>query len=165
MRFSRFAQFAATLFLFAIALTAPGHAQGNKQIISGTYYEDRASHVSSGNSMITLTLTQTPTNKFVNITNVSCIVATFASQAFPYGQLQLGTAPGQNDIGRTYTLRGISPIPNAGGYNFYSVGVDGMFFKIGPGRFPSIALYSTVPSSGGLYLWGDCTVTGTLSDS
>lgn len=165
MRFARLCQLAAALLLLGVSVATPALAQNNKQIISGTYFEDRAWNVATGNSSMTFTFSQTPTNKYVNVTNVSCIVATYSSQMMPYAQLQVGTAPGQSDLGRNYTLRSISPITNANGYNYYSVGVDGMFFKLGPGRFPSIIVFSTIPSSGGLYLYADCTITGTLSDS
>jgi hypothetical protein len=47
MLFSRFAQSAAALLLVTVGFAAPAHAQQNKQIISGTWYEDRASAVTS----------------------------------------------------------------------------------------------------------------------
>ena len=72
MFFSRFAQ-AAALLLLTIGFAAPVHAQNNKQIISGTWYEDRANTTFSGTSL-NLGFTQTPTNQFLNFTNVSCVV-------------------------------------------------------------------------------------------
>jgi hypothetical protein len=63
MLFSRFAQSAATLVLLTIGLAAPTYAQNNKQIISGTWYEDRASEPTAPGASILLTFAQTqPTN-------------------------------------------------------------------------------------------------------
>jgi hypothetical protein len=42
MLFPRFAQSAAAFALLIIGFVMPAHAQNNKQIISGTWYEDRA---------------------------------------------------------------------------------------------------------------------------
>ena len=72
MRFTRSAKAAAASLIFGLAFAAPAHAQNNKQIISGTYYEDQATNPGVSGQNATLTFTQTPANKFVNVTHVAC---------------------------------------------------------------------------------------------
>jgi hypothetical protein len=66
MLFSRTIKSAAALVLLTIGFAAPVHAQFNKQIISGTWYEDRASSTNTS-TQLTLTFAQTPANQFLNV--------------------------------------------------------------------------------------------------
>jgi hypothetical protein len=105
MLFPRFAQTAAALLLSAIGFAAPVQAQNNKQIISGTWYEDRASN--GGNqSDILLTFAQTPANQFLNVTNVACNFTAASGQVISTMNLFAGTTSGANDLGRTYSIKG-----------------------------------------------------------
>ncbi|MBR0689390.1 hypothetical protein JQ594_25970 [Bradyrhizobium manausense] len=164
MRFAEFAKSAATALLFAVALAAPAHAQINKQVISGTWYEDRATANGNTNSLI-LTLTQVPANKFLNITHVACTIATQTSQVLDRVDLNTGSTSGNSDLGRSYPLRGnVSPQVVASA-NSWSVVTDKVYFKIGPGRYPSISI-STYSSGGATpYVTASCVVVGDLSDS
>jgi hypothetical protein len=162
MLFSRFTQSAVALALLTIGFAAPVHAQNNKQIISGTWYEDRA--IGGNNAAaLTLTFTQTPSDKFLNITNISCNVTTSSGQIIDAMNLFAGTTSGNNDLNRPYEIRG-SAIPETSGTSkSYSIVTNQVFFKFGPGRFPSI-LIETV-SSGSLETIGKCVIVGNLSDS
>jgi hypothetical protein len=73
MLFSRFAQFAAALVLLTAGFAAPVHTQNSNQIISGTWYEDRAPSGVTSAPGIVLTFAQTPTNQFLNITKSAAV--------------------------------------------------------------------------------------------
>jgi hypothetical protein len=139
MFFSRFAQSAAALALLTIGLAAPAHAQQNKQIISGTWYEDRAIANTSTNTL-TLTFAQTPANQFLNITNVACKVNVTSAEVIDGMTLLAGTTLGAFDIGRYYEIKGNVTPEILGANKFYSIVQNGIFYKFGPGRFPSIEI-------------------------
>jgi hypothetical protein len=162
MLFPRFAQSAAALTLLTIGFAAPAHAQNNKQIISGTWYEDRANAFGSGNGTVTLTYTQTPANQFLNITNVSCFVEVNSTQVVSSVTLFAGTTSGANDLGRPYYVRGTAT-PEIAGSKFYSIVTNQVFYKFGPGRFPSIEI--DAPSSSTSATTASCIIVGNLTDS
>jgi hypothetical protein len=120
MLFSRLTQSAAALALLTIGFAAPAHAQNNKQIISGTWYEDRATGNSSSDTL-TLTFTQTPTNQFLNITNVSCFVQVNSTQIIELMELDAGTTSGAVDLGRFYEIKGSNTPEISGSTKFYSI--------------------------------------------
>jgi hypothetical protein len=160
--FSRLAQSAAALLLLTIGLAAPVHAQQNKQIISGTWYEDRAVGFSSTTSLF-LAFSQTPPDKFLNITNVSCSVTVQPGQAVSYILLSGGTTSGNNDLGRPYSLKGNATPETVGQLKYYSIVQNGIFFKFGPGRFPSIEFDTA--STGSLTTGASCVIVGNLTDN
>jgi hypothetical protein len=162
MLFSRFAQSATALLLLTIGFVAPVHAQNNLQIISGTFYEDRAT--ASVNSFgIVLTFAQTPTGKFLNVTNVSCVVSVTGQQILQYATLFAGTTRGANDLGRSYSIRGNVTPETGAGYKYYSIVTNQVFYKFGPGRFPSIEIDSVVVANG--QTDASCTIVGNLTDN
>jgi hypothetical protein len=163
MLISRFAQIAAALALLTLGLAAPAHAQLNKQIISGTWYEDRASVVSSSSNTLTLTFTQTPTSQFLNITNVSCFVEVSSAQIITAMTLQAGTTSGASDLDRPYAVKGPATSETQGTFKYYSIVTNQVFFKFGPGRYPSI--FINAPSTGSALIGADCTIVGNLTDS
>jgi hypothetical protein len=162
MLISRFAQIAAALALLTLGLAAPTHAQFNKQIISGTWYEDRASGNSSTFSLI-LTFAQTPSNQFLNITNVSCNVETNSVQVISAMTLFAGTISGADDLGRLYEVRGSTTTETLAGSKFYSIVTNQVYFKFGPGRFPSIEIDTQTSST--TVVGARCTIVGNLTDS
>jgi hypothetical protein len=104
MLFSRFTQSAVVIALLTVGLAAPAHAQNNKQIISGTWYEDRAFLASNSTSgSFTLNFAQTPTNQFLNVTNVSCDIQMTSNQILGHMDLSGGTTSGAT------TLAGLMP--------------------------------------------------------
>jgi hypothetical protein len=164
MLFSRLAQSAAALLLLTIGFAAPVHAQVNKQIISGNWYEDRATLLSvPNNTTITLTFAQTPTNQFLNITNVSCTVNVNSIQVISNMILYAGSTPGMNDLARPYSIRGGGTPETNDTIKLYSIVQNGIFYKMGPGRYPSIEI-DTV-SSGALTTSASCVIVGNLTDS
>jgi hypothetical protein len=105
------------LALLTVGFAAPAHAQSNKQIISGAFYEDRA-FFDSFNPSFAVTFAQTPTNQFLNITNVSCSIIVGSSQIVSALFLEAGTTSGANDLGRPYSILETSPhkhpaVPNS----------------------------------------------------
>jgi hypothetical protein len=162
MLFSRFAKSAAALFLATIGFAAPVHAQQNKQIISGNWYEDRASAVSSTGSLI-LTFTQTPANQFVNFTNISCYISLFSGQVLTGVFLYAGQTPGSDDLGRAYNVRGNVTPESIGTGKFYSVVTNQIFYKFGPGRFPSIEI--DTQTTGSTATNASCVIVGNLTDN
>jgi hypothetical protein len=162
MRFSRFAQFAAALALSTIGFAAPVLAQNNKQIISGTWYEDRAS-ANASLGELRLTFAQTPTNQFLNITNVSCNITLTASQVMSGLTLFAGTTSGAADLGRTYEVKGNVTPETLDNFRLYSIVTNQVFFKYGPGRFPSIQIDSL--TTGTSSVSANCTIVGNLTDS
>jgi hypothetical protein len=164
MFFSRFAQSAAALALLTIGLAAPAHAQNNKQIISGTWYEDRAQLSSFTNSgTFLLNFTQTPSNQFLNITNVSCSVTTASAQIISDMTLNAGSSSGGNDLGRPYSIVGNINPQTSGTSRYQSIVQNGIFFKFGPGRYPSIEI--ATQSTGSFFATATCVIVGNLTDS
>jgi hypothetical protein len=164
MLFSRFAQTAAALLLLTIGLAAPAHAQNNQPIRSGNYYIDQAAQTVSDFS-VNLTFAQTPTDKFTNITNISCATFTKAPQIVQAVYLFVGSTSGVNDLGRFYQIGGSVPSPEvaADGSKQYTVNVNGMNFKLGPGRYPTI--HVTAPTSGTASITSNCVITANLTDN
>ena len=163
MRFAQFVQSATLLLLFAVGLAMPAHAQANKPIISGTWYEDRASGFTANNQIL-LTLAQTPANKLLNITHVACTINTKSTQALLAVDLDVGSTSGSVDLFRPYPIRGnVSPqVTNS--TNSWSVVTDRIFYKVGPGRYPSINILTS--SDGASYaINATCIIVGELSDS
>jgi hypothetical protein len=162
MLFSRFAQTAAAFVLLTIGFAAPAHAQNNKQIISGNWYEDRAvTHIDSLN--LTLTFAQTPTDKFLNVTNVSCTIQTAPNQSISEFYLQAGTSSGVGDLGRPYPLKGNTTPEIVGTSKYYSVVTNQIYFKFGPGRFPSMIVNTS--TSDLTFLTAECVMVGNLTDN
>jgi hypothetical protein len=163
MLFSRFAKSAATLFLLTVGFAAPVHAQQNKQIISGTWYEDQALAVVGSNQMV-LTFAETPTNQFLNITNVSCNVEVTSAQVMTAMSLYSGSTSGSADTGRIYEIKGGGTPETIGTLKFYSIVTNQIFYKFGPGRFPSIEMDTT--TTGGTPLISTrCVIVGNLTDN
>jgi hypothetical protein len=162
MLYYRFAKSAAALLLLTIGFAAPVHAQANKQIISGTWYEDRAS-AENGTADLTLTFAQTPSDKYLNITNVSCNVNVKSTQVLDEVYLQAGTTSGLADIARPYEIKGNVTPETSSGFKFYSIVQNGIFYKFGPGRFPSI-LFDAI-STGLSNIQANCTIVGNLTDN
>jgi hypothetical protein len=163
MHFSRFAQSAAALALLTIGFAAPAHAQNNKPIISGTWYEDRATN--TGNSSdLALTFAQTPPDKFLNITNVSCEMGVSSTQALAYVRLYAGTSSGASDLGRPSSIRGnVSPETTGNGTTkFYSIVTNQIYYKMSAGRFPSISISTAYISSP--FVSASCVIVGNLTD-
>jgi hypothetical protein len=158
-----FPRFAAALLLLTIGLVAPAHAQNNKQIISGTWYEDRASSSVNNNSTILLTFTQTPTNQFLNITNVACNVTMTSDQILSSLTLYAGTTSGAEDLGRPYSIMGSVNPQTLGFSKYYSIVTNQVFFKFGPGRYPTIEV--DAPSTNQFSTIVNCVIVGNLTDN
>jgi hypothetical protein len=165
MLFSRFAQSTAALLLLTVGFAAPVHAQQNKQIISGTWYEDRATAASSTASQVLLTFAQTPANQFLNITNVTCSAIVSTGQVIYVMELYAGTTPGANDLGRPYSFRGGAISESTSSDKFYSVVTNQIYYKFGPGRYPTIEIDSTASSGSLLTTNFNCVIVGNLTDS
>jgi hypothetical protein len=161
MPFSRFAQSAAGLLLSTVGLAAPAHAQQNKPITSGTWYEDRGSAAGGNNSLFVVTFAQTPTNQFLNVTNVSCNISMQSSQVITNMNLNAGTTSGQNDIGRPYSILGNVTPQTIGAFKYYSIVTNQIFFKFGPGRFPSIEI--DTQTTGSFSAFANCVIVGNLT--
>ena len=166
MLFTRFAQLTAALLLLTVGIAAPAHAQQNKPIVSGTWYEDRAgSGGTTGTSNITLTFAQTPPTKYLNVTNVACDVHMGTNQNISLMVLNAGTTSGANDLNRPYSIKAnLVSEQWYGGYKSYSIITNQIFYKFGPGRFPSIMI-NTVQPSGQPGLGAQCVIVGNLSDN
>jgi hypothetical protein len=162
MLISRSIKSAAVLALLTIGFAAPVQAQNNKQIISGTWYEDRANGNNSTLQLV-LTFAQTPADKFLNVTNVSCAFAVGSIQVVDVVSLQGGTTSGAGDIGRPYSILGNVNPQTINNSKFYSIVQNGIFYKFGPGRFPSIFIDSQ-STGGGPGISGQCTIVGNLTD-
>jgi hypothetical protein len=164
MLFSRFAQTTAALLLLTIGFAAPAHAQTNKQIISGTWYEDRTSAPGlTSSSVLVLTFAQTPANQFLNVTNVSCAITTAPTETVFGVSLEAGTTSGANDLGRPYSILGNVTPQTISTAKFYSIVTNQVFFKFGPGRFPSIEIDTT--STGSTSNFASCVIVGNLTDN
>lgn len=163
MTYARFLQF-AVFSAFLAVIAAPAHAQNNKPIVSENFYEDRASGGTNTAASLTLTFAQSPTGKFLNITNVSCNIILGANQILVGVNLYVGTASGQNDLGRPYSIKGnVIPESANGTAKFYSIVTNQVFYKMGPGRFPSIDFFTTISSPS--QLQANCVLVGNLTDS
>ena len=163
MRFAKFAKYAAVLVLFALVFAAPTYAQNNKPIISGTWYEDRASQ-SLAVSGTLLTFAQTPANKFLDITHVMCQISTYPTQFLAIVTLNAGSTSGSTDLGRPMSIRGNATFETSVSTKYYSLVNDQIIYKFGPGRYPSINI-STAFNSGSTYLSADCVIVGELKDN
>jgi len=150
------------LALLTVGFAAPAHAQSNKQIISGAFYEDRA-FFDSFNPSFAVTFAQTPTNQFLNITNVSCSIIVGSSQIVSALFLEAGTTSGANDLGRPYSILGNVTPQTSGSSKFYSIVTNQIYFKFGPGRFPSIEI--DTQSTGQVSMSANCVIVGNLTDN
>jgi hypothetical protein len=112
-------------------------------------------------SSLTLEFTQTPANQFLNITNVSCNVTVNSAQVINAMTLNAGTTPGATDLGRGYEVMG-NVAPQTSSQKFYSIVTNRVFYKFGPGRFPSIEI--DTGSTGGLSIIARCTIVGNLTE-
>jgi hypothetical protein len=164
MFFSRFIKSAATLALLVVGFAAPVHAQINKQIISGTWYEDRAVASISSSTTLILTFTQTPANQFLNVTNVACHVQVNSTQVVIEMSLNAGSTSGASDLNRTYAILGAATPQTINNSSFYSIVQNGIFFKFGPGRFPSIEI-DTQSTGGNTFSFANCTIVGNLTEN
>jgi hypothetical protein len=163
MLFSRFIKSAAALALLTIGFAAPVHAQSNKQIISGTWYEDRAA-ATTNSGTINLTFTQTPVSQFLNLTNVSCHLIVGSNQVLGDMVLNAGTTSGAQDLARPYFVDGGVHTETNGASKFYTIITNQIYFKFGPGRFPIIEI-DTAATAGAQSINAQCTIVGNLSDS
>jgi hypothetical protein len=165
MHFTHFAKSAAASLLFMLGFVLPAHAQNNKPISSGTWYEDRAIF-SNGSNILTLTFAQAPTDKFLNITNVACDIET--SLGYVLGRVALGASTssgGSGDLGRSQSIRGASPPEISVSTRYYSI-VTQPYLKLGPGRFPFIQISIAIQTTGATAsLLGDCVIVGNLTDN
>jgi len=159
MFFSRFAQSTAALFLLTVGLVGPAHAQQNLQIISGTWYEDRAEGTASFG--LRLTFAQTPANQFLNVTNVACNVQVSSNQVINAVTLYAGTTSGGDDLGRYYEIKGNTTPETSAGLKFYSIVTNQVYFKFGPGRFPTIEIDTASTGS----ILASCTIVGNLTNN
>ena len=168
MRFTANVKSLAVILLFALASAAPAHAQSNTQfnkpIISGTWYEDRATVVVASYYKAVLTFAQTPANKFLDVTHVTCAITTNPTQILSDVSLFVGSTSGSADLGRPMSIRGNTTFEASSVYKFYSLVTDQVLYKFGPGRYPSIAIY-TQTTGGSYYIQGDCVIVGELKDN
>jgi hypothetical protein len=166
MLFPRFAQSAAALVLLTIGLAAPAHAQNNKQIISGTWYEDRAVGNNSSPNFLLLNFTQTPANQFLNITNVSCNVTVPSAAVINAVTLIAGSTSGAENLGRPYEIKGNVTPETSGSSKYYSIVQNGIFYKFGPGRFPTIEIDAQSTSALSIGAIGaNCVIVGNLTEN
>jgi hypothetical protein len=107
-----------------------------------------------------LSFSQTPSDKFLNITNVSCNVVTSSPQILAAATLEGGTTFGANDLARTYAIMGNATPQTSAGSTYYSIVQNGVFYKFGPGRFPSIFFLTSTAGSAEF----DCVIVGNLTD-
>lgn len=158
----RFARSAAVLLPFAVVLATPAHAQNNKPIISGTFYEDRASAVVNS-SFVRLTLAQIPADKFLDVTHVACQIITQPTNFLALVNLQAGSTAGSTDRGRPMSIRGNTIAEGSNSTKYYSLVNDQILYKFGPGRYPSIEI-GVVFDTGGVLINADCVIVGELKD-
>jgi len=136
-------------------------AQNNKQIISGNFYEDRAANGSASNTLV-LTFTQTPTNQFLNVTDVSCAASVASAQVITGMTLFSGTTSGADDLGRPYSILGSAVPESSGAFSYYSIVTNQIYYKFGPGRYPAIEIDTA--SSGSTSILASVIV-GNLTDN
>lgn len=162
MNFARYVTFAA-LLLSVVGSSLPARAQNNKQVISGTFYEDQASGVATAQALL-LKFVQTPANKFLNITNVNCNITTALSEVVADVRVQTGSVSGGNDLGRDHSIRGTLSPETGSVYKYYGISNSAVYFKLGPGRYPSIYISTPTASAGSLFTAATCYIVGDLSD-
>jgi hypothetical protein len=162
MHFARLLKL-TVLAVAAMVLAAPALAQNNKPIRSVDFYEDRASALANGQLGLALTFAQSPTDKFLNITNVACDIGVASTQSINTVTLFVGTASGQNDLGRTYPIKGNTTPELVASTKQYSIVTNQVFYKMGPGRFPSIAMGGA--STGSASITANCVIVGNLTDN
>jgi hypothetical protein len=163
MNFAQIVTSAVNVLLVAIAIATPAHAQSNKPVISGTWYEDRATVSVANYYKAVLTFAQTPANKFLDVTHVTCGIAIKPTQILSDVSLFGGSTSGSADLGRSMTIRGNTTFEASSNYKFYSLVTDQVLYKFGPGRYPSIAIYTE--TTGSYYISGDCVIVGELKDN
>jgi hypothetical protein len=163
MLFSRFAQSAAAFAILTVGFAAPVHAQFNKQIISGTWYEDRAGNTTNSSPTLDLAFTQTPSDKYLNITNVSCSITVTSAELVTGMSIQAGTTSGSVDILRTYPIMGSATPVTSGTSRYYNIVQNGIFFKFGPGRFPTVEIDTA--TTGASSVSAGCVIVGNLTDN
>ena len=161
MTFARVLQFAAFSALLA-AFATPAQAQNNKPIRSGNWYEDRASGSFNGTAL-TITFAQSPTDKFLNVTNVACSITTSSGQVMRDVVLYVGTTAGANDLGRGYSILGNVVQRILSTQAFYNISANQILYKMGPGRYPSIGI--DAPTGGSFSVTGGCVIVGNLTDN
>jgi hypothetical protein len=110
-----------------------------------------------------LTFTQTPANQFLNITNVSCFVELQSSQVLTAMFLEAGSTSGARDLGRPYNIKGNVTPETISSSKYYSVVQNGIFFKFGPGRFPTIEF--DTDTTGSMAINAECVIAGNLTDN
>src|SRR5262249_47201653 len=162
MHFARLARSAAFLLLM-VGFALPAQAQNNKPIRSGNFFEDRAG--TQGGDFVVLKFAQTPTDKFANITNVACQATTSSTQSLSNVVLLVGTHSVADDLSRHYYMLGgnVTEVTD-GSSKLYSFMTNGILYKMGPGRFPSINL-ATTPSSAFASMAASCVIVGNLTDN
>lgn len=165
MHFGRFAYSAFVVALLVMGVkTDAAHAQQNKPIRSGTWYEDRAI-LTQGTSVLTLAFAQTPTDKFLNVTHVACVITTSSNKAVTLVMLSGGTTSGGNDLDRPYFLLGALTGPaTVNNFKYYGLTTDAVFMKYGPGRYPTILVEADNLTSGLDSINVNCKLVGQLSD-
>jgi hypothetical protein len=72
-----------------------------------------------------------------------------------------GTTSGANDLGRFYEIKGNLTPETTGGQKYYSMVQNGIFYKFGPGRFPTIVI--DTPTTGSIT--ASCVIVGNLTDN
>ena len=164
MRFAELAKITTALLLFAFVLAMPAHAQNNKPVRSGNWYEDRAS-LNLSTNMVTLSFAQAPADKFLNITHVACDIETALGWVLAHTAVGGSTTSGAaGDLGRSQSIRGAAAAEVSQSFRYYSVVTD-TFLKLGPGRFPFISISAaSVVNAGPAQIIADCTIVGNLSD-
>jgi hypothetical protein len=163
MLFSRFTQSAAALALLTIGFAAPACAQNNKQVISGTWFEDRASNSVNAQNLY-LTFAQAPTDKFLNITRVSCAITATSNMVMLDVMVSGGTAPNQaSDVNRPQYLAVNLPVESFSTQKYYTLNQQ-TYLKLGPGRYPSVSINAVVTTSGAININASCAIVGDLSD-
>jgi hypothetical protein len=161
------ARFAAVLFFSFVGFAAsPVHAQNNKPVRSGNFYEDRASGSNTALSPdVSLTFAQSPPDKLFNITDVACDIRVLGGQVLASVTLLVGTASGTNDLGRPYPIRGNAiPEIRPQGTKYYSLVTNQIFYKVGPGRYPSITIHTDNDGSSLPSVIANCVIVGNLTD-
>jgi hypothetical protein len=163
VHFPRFVQSAAASALLIIGFNASAQAQNNQQITSGTWYEDRASFSTITSTNLQLTFAQTPASQFLNITNVSCNVTVNSTQVINEMVLMAGTTSGGGDLNRQYEIKGNVTPETIDTAKIYSIVTNQIFYKFGPGRFPSILIVAG--STGSSSIAANCVIVGNLTDN
>src|SRR5262249_33559098 len=111
-----------------------------------------------------LTFAQSPADKFLNVTNIACDIRTSTAQVLSFVNLVLGTT--FNDLSRPMPIRGsVIPVTELS-TNTYSIVTNQIFFKMGPSRFPSVAIQTSAPlSNPNNIVESTCVIVGHLTDN